>query len=494
MNEQVNSAPAASIAGTPTASGRAAAGRDGGTGSHKIDLGALLDASPVRRGHVVTVALLFCVMLIDGYDLAVTGQILPAIASAVGVTTASLTGAFAAQPIGQALGGLLLSALADHFGRKRMLVVLLALFAVATLQSVFATSVTGFAVTRFIAGMMAGGLLPTTASLVADISSIKHRSTMVGIVYTGLVVGTVGASGLVALSLDRIGWQGMYVIGALAPLLMIVPVLLLIPESPLHLARTSAPSTNILGALRKLGIVLAPNTRFGEPARRLRTGISIIEIFGSHRAAFTLLLWFTCVCGLVSVNLFGLSVTFFHEFEGVSVASYAAYASVAGVTSIVAGLSTGFMMDRFGRYRVISVYALLDALSLVGLAFFPFGSAGFVAAIVSAGFFTFGTYQSLNIITPIVYPAALRSAAVGWKGAVSRVGGSAAPLIGAALLAHQMGLKVAMCTAAAPMLLVLLLAPVLAVLERRMRSHGAAPAPRYESIRTHLAVRFVASR
>ncbi|KWV43944.1 hypothetical protein AS156_24505 [Bradyrhizobium macuxiense] len=477
MNEQVTDACAPSAAGTPAVAAPAAANPDGGTGSDKIDLGALLDISPVRRGHVITVASLFLVMLIDGYDLAVTGQILPAIASALGVATASLTGAFAAQPIGQAIGGLLLSPLADHFGRKRMLIVLLALFSVATLQSVFATSVTGFAVTRFIAGAVAGGLLPTTASLIADISSIKHRSTMVGVVYAGIGVGAVAASALVAVSLNRIGWQGMYVVGALAPLLMIVPILLLIPESPLHLARTSAPSADILDALRKLGIVLASNSRFNEPVHRLRTGISIIEIFGSHRAAFTLVLWFTCICGQISVNLFGLSVTFFHEFEGIPVASYAAYAAVAGVTSIVAGLSTGLIMDRFGRYRVIVMYALLDTLSLVGLAFFPFGSAGFVGAIVCAGFFTLGTYQSLNILTPIVYPAALRSAAVGWKGAVSRLGSSAAPLIGAALLAHQMGLKVAMCAAAAPMLLVLLLAPVLAVLERRMRSLGGAAAP-----------------
>ncbi len=476
MNELVIDGPAASVSATPAAHTAVdtAVGKEGAAGDRKIDLGALLDASPVRRGHVVTVATLFCVLLIDGYDLQVTGQILPAVAKALGVATASLTGAYAVQPIGQALGGLLLSPLSDRFGRKRMLVALLALFSVATLQSVFATSVTGFAVTRFIAGMLGGGLLPAAASLVADISSIKRRSTMVGIVYAGLGVGTVGASGLVALALERIGWQGMYVVGALAPLLMIVPILLLVPESPLHLARTRAPSTDILGALRKLSILLSPDTRFGEPARRLGTGISIIEIFGGHRAAFTLVLWFTCICGLVSVTLLGLGATFFHEFEGISVASYAAYASVAGVTSIVAGLSTGFMMDRFGRYRVIALYALLAALSLVGLAVFPFGSAGFVAAIVIAGFFSWGTYQSLNILTPIVYPAALRSAAVGWKGGISRFGSSAAPLIGAALLGHQMGLKVAMCTAAAPMVLVVLLAPVLAVLERRMRAHGPA--------------------
>jgi len=436
----------------------------------RIDLGGLLDASPVRRGHVLTVATLFLVLLIDGYDLAVTGQMLPAIASTLGVPTASLTGAFALQPMGQAIGGLLLSPLADHFGRKRMLIALLALFSVATLQSVFAGSIATFGATRFIAGMLGGGLLPAAASLVADISSVKRRSTMVGIVYAGVAIGAVGASGLVALALDRIGWQGMYLIGALAPLLMILPIVLWMPESPLHLARTGAQPADIFKALRKLGIVVDASSRLRVPQRRTGARISIIEIFGDRRALFTAVLWFSCICGQVAVNLFGIGAAFFHEFARVPVASYAAYASMAGLASIAAGLSTGFVIDRFGRYPVTAVYALLGALSLAGLGLFPFGSAGFIATIVSAGFFVVGTYQSLNIITPIVYPATLRSAAVGWKGAVSRFGSSAAPLIAAALLAQQMGVKVAMCAAAAPLLIVVLLAPVLAVLERRMRS------------------------
>jgi MFS family permease len=293
---------------------------------------------------------------------------------------------------------------------------------------------------------------------------------MVGIVYAGVAIGAVGASGLVALALDRIGWQGMYLIGALAPLLMIVPIVLWMPESPLHLARTGAQPTDIFKALRKLGIAVDAGTRLRGPQRRTGARISIVEIFGDRRALFTAVLWFSCICGQIAVNLFGIGAAFFHEFGGVPVASYAAYASMAGLASIAAGLSTGLVIDRFGRYPVTAVYALLGALSLAGLGVFPFGSAGFIAVIVSAGFFVVGTYQSLNIITPIVYPATLRSAAVGWKGAVSRFGSSAAPLIAAALLAQQMGVKVAMCAAAAPLLIVVLLAPVLAVLERRMRS------------------------
>jgi MFS family permease len=433
-----------------------------------VDVGTLLDESPLRRGHVVTVAILFGVLLIDGYDLHITAQILPAIAAAFGVSAASLTGAYAVQPIGQALGGLVLSPLADRFGRKRSLVVLLVLFGIATFLSVLATGVTGFAVTRFLAGAFGGALLPAAASLVADICPVKRRSAMVGVVYAGLGVGPLLAAGIVAGMLERIGWQGVYVIGAMAPLLIIALILLLAPESPLHLARNAAPADEIRRALGRLGIDVHQDTIFAVPETPAKRRISIIEIFAGRRAAFTLVLWLTCVSGLITVTMLGLGATFFHEFEGVPVQRFAAYAAAAGLMSLIAGLSTGFMMDSFGRYRVIGCYAVISAGSIASLSLVPFGTPGFMLALMTAGFFTWGSFQGLNILTPIVYPARLRSAAVGWKGGVSRFASSAAPLIGGALLSHSVGLKVALCATAAPMLLVALLTPFLAALERRM--------------------------
>lgn len=452
----------------PRAPNATAADNAGRPTSGPEDVAALLDESPVRRGHIVTVAILFGVLLIDGYDLHITAQILPAIAAAFGVSAASLTSAYAVQPIGQALGGLLLSPLADRFGRKRSLVVLLILFGIATFLSVLATDVTGFAVTRFLAGALGGALLPTAASLVADISSVKRRSAMVGVVYAGLGVGPLMAAGIVAGLLEHIGWQGVYVIGAVAPLLIIAPILLLAPGSPLHLARNAAPAAEIRRALRRLGIEVRQDATFAVPSTPARRRISIIEIFAGRRAAFTVVLWLTCVSGLTTVTMLGLGATFFHEFEGVPVQRFAAYATAAGLMSLVAGLSTGFVMDRFGRYRVIGCYAVISACSIVSLSLVPFGTPGFMVALMTAGFFTWGSFQGLNILTPIVYPARLRSAAVGWKGGVSRFASSAAPLIGGALLSHSVGLKVSMCATAAPMLLVALLTPFLAALERRM--------------------------
>ena len=342
----------------------------------------------------------------------------------------------------------------------------------ATFLSVFATNVTEFSVARFLAGALGGALLPSAASLVADISSVKRRSAMVGVVYAGLGVGPLVAAGVVAGVLEHVGWKGIYVIGALAPMIITVPILLLVPESPLHLARSAASASEIRHALQYLNIQVPLSARFAASSSSAKARISLVDIFGGNRLAFTLVLWLTCVSGLITVSMLSLGATFFHEFEGIAIARYAAYSAAAGLMTIVAGVSTGFVMDRFGRYRVIAFYSLMSSISIIGLSTMSFGSAGFVAAMVCTGFFTWGSFQGLNILTPIVYPARLRSAAVGWKGGVSRFASSAAPLISGALLSHAAGLKVAMLVSAVPMLLVMLLTPLLASLERRMGAGG----------------------
>lgn len=100
----------------------------------KVDLDHLLDSQSLGANLVLVVVLCFFIVVIDGYDLLVTAQLLPAIAHDYGVTSATLTKSFAAQAFGQALGAFVLSPLADRFGRKPMLLVCLLLFGLATLR------------------------------------------------------------------------------------------------------------------------------------------------------------------------------------------------------------------------------------------------------------------------------------------------------------------------------------------------------------------------
>lgn len=155
----------------------------------EFPLESRLDEQSLRLGHLLIAASCCLLLLIDGYDLHVTGQLLPAVARGLGVSTATLAIAFAVQTTGQATGAFILSPFADRFGRRPILLLCLLLFGIVNLISAAAVTVPQFAVTRFIGGALGGALMPVTISLTADLAPRKWRSTLVGLAYLGLSFG-----------------------------------------------------------------------------------------------------------------------------------------------------------------------------------------------------------------------------------------------------------------------------------------------------------------
>lgn len=435
-----------------------------------VDLDRLLDSQQARVGLLFIVAFCFVILVVDGYDLFVTVQLLPAIAQDFGTTSAALTKSFAAQTFGQALGAIALSPLADRFGRKPMLLICLLLFGLTTLLSASCDTVLEFSVMRFASGVFGGVVLPITISLVADLSPLKWRSSLIGITYAGLTIGQLGAAGFMAWFLGGYSWHGAFWIGGAAPLLLIPFIMGLIPESPRYLARRNPNDVRIVSALGRLGIrFTTPVASFTTTMPKKGRRIPVVELFQDGRAWMTTMLWIPCLLSLSASTLVGLAATFFHDFAGVPLKSFAAALSLLLAGASTAMFATGALMDRVGQYRVIIASALAGGLGLCALAFVPFGTLSFQSLIFFVGFFMAATQQGLNIVAPTLYLASMRSSAVGTKVAISRLASSVAPLAGGVLLARHAGLPVAMFVTAVPLFLVCLFTPWLAASAKRLQ-------------------------
>ena len=427
-----------------------------------VDLDQYLSPARLSAGHWFAAIGCFLVLLVDTYDLHVAGQLLPVIAGALKVPVAALAAAFAAQTTGQAVGAFAISPFADRVGRKPVMLAALLVFGLGTLATPLVESTRQFAIVRFGVGVFGGALLPVAASIVADLAPTRWRSTLVGLGLAGIIVGPLVASTLIGMLLDTHGWQLFFEIGGAAPLVLILPVLLLVPESPRFLALRGGKDARIISILRKLRIDLPPDSRFAGRQPSQAAPIPIVELFQERRALLTSALWAAASFSLISITLFGFASTFFHEFAGISIAKLAAILALGLAAGLLSGLLVPVLMDRLGPYRIVGAYAAGGALAIAALGFVPFGTPAFIGALVLAGFFSTGTQQALNIITPGLYPASMRAAATGWKGGVSRMASSAAPLLAAALLSGKIGLSGAMLCTAAPLLVVALLTPWLA--------------------------------
>jgi len=87
--------------------------------------------------------------------------------------------------------GLLAAGFIDRFERKRLMLVLFALFALATLACGLATSYTTLLVARGLAGVFGGILGSMVQTLLADAIPFQRRAAAGGVVATAFSVATV---------------------------------------------------------------------------------------------------------------------------------------------------------------------------------------------------------------------------------------------------------------------------------------------------------------
>jgi predicted MFS family arabinose efflux permease len=141
--------------------------------------------------------------------------IVPQIAFALHVdpnTAALLTTAYA---LPYALIQPLLGALADMFSKTRLMIICLAVISAATLAGAVIPDFRLLMVTRVLAGLGSGGLVPVAFAIVGDLVPVERRQVAMGRILFAIMSGNLlGALGAGAIA-DLAGWRAVFVAMAL---------------------------------------------------------------------------------------------------------------------------------------------------------------------------------------------------------------------------------------------------------------------------------------
>src|SRR5690606_36747851 len=133
---------------------------DAGLGTLTTRIPARMDRLPWSRFHWMIVVGLGTEWILDGLEVTIVGSIAARLTeecSGIGLTPADIGYAAAIYVAGVCTGALLFRQLTDRFGRKKLFILTLLVYVLATVATAFAFAPWYFIVFRFIPGMGIGG-------------------------------------------------------------------------------------------------------------------------------------------------------------------------------------------------------------------------------------------------------------------------------------------------------------------------------------------------
>jgi MFS family permease len=210
------------------------------TGRITTDIPARLDRLPWVRWHWLVVAGLGTVWILDGLEVTIVGSMSDALkphSTGLGMSSFQVGFAGAAYVAGACLGALFFGQLTDRFGRKKLFLVTLGLYTVATVLTAFSMSPIWYFACRFLTGSGIGGEYAAINSAIDELIPKKYRGRVDVAINGSFWVGAAIGSLLTIPLLDpkifnpSIGWRLAFGLGAILAI-AILWVRRQVPESP----------------------------------------------------------------------------------------------------------------------------------------------------------------------------------------------------------------------------------------------------------------------
>ncbi|QIH06673.1 MULTISPECIES: MFS transporter [unclassified Pseudomonas] len=401
-----------------------------------LDVQSFINNQPLSLYQWRVVLLCFLIVFLDGLDTAAMGFIAPALSLEWGIERASLGPVMSAALIGMVFGALGSGPLADRFGRKMVLVGAVLLFGVFSLASAYSTSVDQLLVLRFLTGLGLGAGMPNATTLLAEYTPERHKSLLVTGMFCGFNLGMAAGGFISATLIPAFGWHSLLLVGGILPIFLALVLMVWLPESARYLVvRHHAPDK-----VRKALAPIAPSMvhqagSFSVPELQAVKARNVLAvIFGATSGIGTLLLWLTYFMGLVIVYLLTSWLPTLMRDSGASMEQSAFIGALFQLGGVLSAVLVGWAMDRCDPHRVIGACYLLAGVFAYAVGQ-SLGNITLLATLVLiAGMCVNGAQSAMPSLAARFYPTQGRATGVSWMLGIGRFGAILGAWMGATLL------------------------------------------------------------
>jgi len=399
--------------------------------------------------------------LLDGFDFVLITLVLTEIADDFGLNTVEAASLVSGAFITRWLGGAVLGALGDRYGRKPAMIVSILLYSLGTFACGFAWNYHSLFAARLAIGMGMAGEYSASATYVLESWPARLRNRASGFLISGYAGGSVLAAEAYKWVVPALGWRWMFWLGVL-PVVVALWVRRALPEAgdwqsevahsggtgserpnpfrPLFTGRRRAAANCVLAAVATAALFLV----FTPAGAGLTLPLSLTaaacllafaaQLGGRRGWLLHVSLMVTVFCAfLYSWPIQSLLPTYLKTELGYRPGQVADVMYYAGFGTMAGCWLAGFVGDRLGTRRA---YALTLLASLA----FVFPVFAVRDSLVVLGVLLFGLLalsQGISGILPKYiaghFPVQTRAASLGFVYNVGALGGAVAPVLGARL-------------------------------------------------------------
>jgi len=386
------------------------------TGRITTDIPGRLDRLPWSRWHWLVVVGLGTVWILDGLEVTIVGSMSEALkpeGTGLGLSSFDVGVAGAVYVAGACLGALFFGQMTDKFGRKKLFLITLGVYTVATVLTAFSMNPMWYFACRFLTGAGIGGEYAAINSAIDELIPAKYRGRVDVAINGSFWVGAAGGSLLTIPLLDPTmvdpawGWRAAFALGAI----LAVGILLVrrnVPESPrwLFIHGRDEEAEQIVSSIESRvrddsGRDLPSTDQTITIRQRKSIGMGLIA-----RTVFTMYPRRTILCFSLFLGQAFLYNAFFFTYGDtlgtfLDVKQTGWYLAIFAASNFVGALLLSPLFDIVGRVKMITGTYVLSGvllaitgfmlggltavtLTLMGAIIFFFASAGASAAYLTA--------------------------------------------------------------------------------------------------------------
>jgi len=394
----------------------------------------LRDLNPRERR---TMLACFSGWTLDGFDGQLYSYVVPTVIALWGISAGTAGTIGTVTLLTSSLGGWMAGALADRFGRVRVMQIAIAWYSVFTFLCGFAQNFEQLFVLRALHGLGFGGEWAAGAVLMGEVIRDKYRGRGVGFVQTGAAIGPGAAAlvyaGLYAVLPESIAWRLLFGVGIL-PALLVFWIRRHIQDSDAF-----------------------------QEQRRDGSQAGAAGLFSAFRGRY---LWITLKVSLMVAGAQGgvyavqfWMPTYLRTVRGLSASNTGAYVAIQMLGALIGFLLGAYLSDAIGRKWTFFLSAVVTVVMVLIYMFVPMGDTALLFLGVPLSTAILMKFSPMGPFMTELYPTSMRGTGQGFCYNGGRAIGSFFPtIIGFATQIMPLGTAIAVfCTFASGLMMVMLL-------------------------------------